>query len=316
MNNPNIIPYHIEKNMPVDDRKKYYQKLRNLCYEQSKNKSKVFSIGQKGISKLYLPEFYNKKLEIYGEENIPRKENIIFVCNHSNSHDIFSMYTILERINNPTSVMVATDCLNPATVEIFKFAGSTLFDRRNKKESNNSIFDMSSSILAGKSGTIFGEATWNLHPIKPMQSLKIGTPRIALISDSIVIPTILEYIEVPGKCKKEKDLYSKVIIYFGKPIEINFEESLEYQALKIEREMIEMRKNLWEKYGVSRRKISDVDPTIYVNHTYLKKYRAFGFEYDSQYESQFLRSQNDGLVENEYHISESGKFEPGLILKK
>lgn len=313
---PEILPYHIEKEMSSSEKIEYYKKLREYCDSRKRQKSEKITLGQKAISELYLPNFYSNKLEIYGQENIPNDNNVIFVCNHSNSHDIFSMYSILNEVNIGTSVMVATDCLNPVTTAIFDAAGSTLLDRRNKEQANRSVLEMSSKILSGTSGTIFGEATWNLHPINPMQSIKIGPPRIALLSDSVIIPTILEYVEVPGKCNKELDLYSKVVICFGKPIEINYNDSLELQALKIEKEMAKIRQEIWKTYGVERTTIENIDPEIYVNHTYLKKFKAFGFKYDSEKESQFLHFSDGKPIENEYYIDENNNFVPGIILKK
>ena len=43
----------------------------------------------------------------------------------------------------------------------------------------------------------------------------------------------------------------------------------------------------------------------------------FGFEYNSDYESQFLRS-NDGklIIENEYCLNDNNEFVPGVNYKK
>lgn len=316
MTNPDILSYRDEKKLSSSDKKEYYKLLRDYCFEISKKNKGGISLGQKIISSLYMPSFYNSKLEIYGSKNIPSNENVVFVCNHSNSHDIFSLYSIFSKVDIRASVMVATDCLNPLSTTVFDIAGSTLFDRRSKEESKNSVLDMSSKILSGKSGAIFGEATWNLHPINPMHSIKVGAPRIALISDSVIVPMIMEYVENPSIYDKEIDLYNKIVIYFGKPIEINYEDSLEIQALKIQREMSRIRQEIWKNNGINRDSIDKIDPKLYVNHTYLKKFKAFGFQYDSEKESKFLYFPSGESVENEYHIDENGNFVPGITLKK
>lgn len=316
MTNPDILSYRDEKKLSSSDKKEYYKSLRDYCFEISKKNKSGISLGQKIISSLYMPSFYNSKLEIYGSENIPSNENVVFVCNHSNSHDIFSLYSIFSKVDISASVMVATDCLNPLSTTVFDIAGSTLFDRRSKEESKNSVLDMSSKILSGKSGAIFGEATWNLHPINPMHFIKVGAPRIALISDSVIVPMIMEYVENPSIYDKEIDLYNKIVIYFGKPIEINYEDSLEIQALKIQREMSRIRQEIWKNNGINRDSIDKIDPKLYVNHTYLKKFKAFGFQYDSEKESKFLYFPSGESVENEYHIDENGNFVPGITLKK
>lgn len=66
------------------------------------------------------------------------------------------------------------------------------------------MLDICGRILRGKNCFIFGEATWNLHPILPMQQLKAGATQIALITGKKIIPTIMEYVEVPNVCKKVK----------------------------------------------------------------------------------------------------------------
>lgn len=66
--------------------------------------------------------------------------------------------------------------------------------------------------------------------------------------------------------------------------------------------------------GIVGDKLSDIDIDRYINHTYLKKYKAFGFQYDTSLESQFLLKDESG-VENEYCLDEQGDFVPGFLKK-
>lgn len=126
--------------------------------------STLFFYGRK--EKVYLPKFYSNKLEIHGIENIDRNISSIYVVNHSNVHDILSIYIIMRKLNIPISVLVSDDALNYFSKSIFSMAAATFLDRNDKKSSSNSILEASAQILAGKSVVIFGEATWNIHPTR------------------------------------------------------------------------------------------------------------------------------------------------------
>lgn len=315
MNDRVILPYNIEKKMSITVRKEYYKDLRRYCIDNVVPNMSKSSFGQKVVTNLYMKDFYNKKLELEGVENLDM-DQAIFLCNHSTAHDIFSMYNIMERLKRNTTVMVATDCLNPFSIATFKLADATFLDRNSKKSANNSIVLASSKVLNGKNLVIFGEATWNLHPFKLMHDIKKGGAMISAITSVPVVPTILEYIEVPRLCDKELDLYKKIVVRFGKPKSISSSDDIIAKTLEIQTEMEQMRKEVWQDNGVDRNSLSDIEPTIYINHTYQKKYKAFGFTYDSLKEEKFLRSNDNSRIENEYCLDENNLLVPGRTYKK
>ena len=55
---------------------------------------------------------------------------------------------------------------------------------------------------------------------------------------------------------------------------------------------------------------------MYFFNTYLKKFDAFGFEFDSDHEFQYLVKDKNGQYENEYHLDENGNFVPGITPKR
>lgn len=315
MNDRVILPYNIEKKMSITVRKEYYKDLRRYCIDNVVPNMSKSSFGQKVVTNLYMKDFYNKKLELEGVENLDM-DQAIFLCNHSTAHDIFSMYNIMERLKRNTTVMVATDCLNPFSIATFKLADATFLDRNSKKSANNSIVLASSKVLNGKNLVIFGEATWNLHPFKLMHDIKKGGAMISAITSVPVVPTILEYIEVPRLCDKELDLYKKIVVRFGKPKSISSSDDIIAKTLEIQTEMEQMRKEIWQDNRVDRNSLSDIEPTIYINHTYQKKYKAFGFTYDSLKEEKFLRSNDNSRIENEYCLDENNLLVPGTTYKK
>lgn len=299
------------KYLSISERKEYYKKLREECIRL---KDRQLHIGQ-GIIKSVYPILREYKLELEGVENIPKDSNALFIVNHSNSHDIFTAYEVLSALKRQGSVMVATDCLTPITTEIFNISNATLLDRRKKDERQDSIFKLSHKMLEGKDGVIFGESTWNLHPVLPMHNIKKGGSIISAITQAPIIPTIFEYIEQHGPVKSENDLYKKCVIRFGKPIIINPSENLIQQTSIIRDYMRNMRIQLWHDNDIIRTDIGDIDPLVYVNHTYIKKFKALGFTYDSQKEQEYLLFLNDELRENEYTIDDKSNFVPGIIQK-
>ena len=298
--------------LSVSDKIDYYCKLKNECL---KIKNTQLQIGQNIIHTVY-PVLRNYKFEIQGEENIPVDSNAMFLVNHSNSHDIFTAYEVLSSLHRNCSVMVATDCLNPFTIGIFNISNATLLDRRNKTERFNSILNLSSKVMRGNDGVVFGESTWNIHPTLPMHNIRQGISKISLITQVPIIPTIFEYLEEDGILKTESKLYKKCIIRFGNPIIINYEENLIDQTNNLKNIMTKMRKQVWCDYNINRYKLSDINPKIYINHTYLKKFNAFGFTYDSKKEEEFLLFLKDEPVENEYTITKDGIFCPGITEKQ
>ena len=298
--------------LSTSERRKYYYDLREYCLGFKTNPT--VSVGQKIISKI-APIQRNFDYKIIGAENLP-KDGAVIVCNHSNSHDFFTALETFNDLGLPVSVFAASDDLNFLSSNIFNFANATLVDREDKESCQNGLFGLTGKIMDNNYGVIFGESTWNLHPFREMQTLKYGPARSAGIADKLIVPTIFEYVEVPTLCDKEKELYSKCIIKFGKPVKIDINQDLGIQMLNIENIMANMRRELWECLGMLKNNKKDVDPLRYVNHTWLKKFDALAFTYDSESEFKYLYFKPGYARENEYHIDENGLFVPGITKKE
>lgn len=299
--------------MTPAEKKSYFSQLRDYCYNLGKTKSKI-SASQRLIKKCN-PKIRKFEYELNGIENIP-KDGAILVINHSNSHDIINVYEVLTSLGLNSSVMLTSEGLNPIVLALFKNANATVIDRFNKTKSMNGIYQLSNKVLNQCVGVVFSEGTWNLHPIKPMQNIKIGAAKVSAITQKPIIPTIMEYIEIPILCNKESELYKKCIIQFGKPISINEEDSLVKQTHLIQRRMEDMRRKIWTSNDVKRDKIEDINPILYINHTWLKEYDGLANGFDADIENRVFYSKDGIPPENEYYINEFGEFVPGTIPKK
>lgn len=314
-NNINFLSDKEIEGLTPSEKKAYYSKLKDYCLGL---KDYQLHFGQDLIHHAYpMLEKYkliNFEIEIEGEENIPKDTPAIFVVNHSNSHDIFTMYEALSRLGRKASAMVATDCLNPITTAIFSASNATTLDRRIKESRESAVFRMAHKAYFGYDLVICGESTWNLHPTKLMHNIKKGPVKIQAITQFPVLPTIMEYIEVDDYVQKEQDLYIKCVIRFGKAREPDYEESMSNQAQQITEAMAVMRKNIWENNNIKRESLDDVDPIRYILGTVLKKNTPF-FKYDSAKEFLYLFFKDGEPRENEYYINDSGVLVPGITKK-
>lgn len=299
--------------LDLDEKIKYYETLKDYC-DSIKIDIEAKKISKKLIS-LLAPFLRKYDLEIIGQENIPKEDSAVFICNHSNSHDFFTTQEVFNSLGRNVSPFGASDCLNFISLQLFKLGDVTLIDREDKESSLFGLMTHTKKIIDGEDGIIFSEGTWNLHPIKPMQDIKAGGTQSALIAKKVIIPTIFEYVEVPDIVSKESELYSRCIVQFGKPITININDNVFIKTKEIQNTLEEMRLNLWNKLGIKRNSIDDINQDIYLNHTYLKKFDAVGFEFDSEHEFKYLLRNREGYYENEYTKDENGNFVPGITHK-
>lgn len=301
------------ENMTSDQKRDYYSMLRKECLLH-KSPKESSSIVKKSLFRI-APLLRNYELEIYGDENIPLNDSAVFICNHSNSHDFFTIIEAFGKIGRKITPFGASDCLNFWTKQLFKLGDVTMIDRNSKDSSINGMLEFSGKILRGKCGIVFGESTWNLHPTLPMQPIKIGVTNIAKITKKVIIPTIFEYVEVDDVCEKEKEIYEKCIVLFGHPISVSIEDNIFQKTKEIQVIMEDMRKNLWKQLKIERESLDAINKDIYLNHTFLKKFDALGFVYDSKYEFQFLLNADKGLIANEFCLDQNENLVPGITNK-
>lgn len=299
--------------LSVEEKIRYFSTLREQCVGLSKKDSKKKNLKREILMNLYQSIVPGYDYVLEGEENIPEDGRVLFACNHSNSHDFFAAQEVMRRLGTRVSILSGEDCLNSTNQSIFKACDAVMIDRRDEVSTHNGIIEFSSDIIDGMPGWMFPESTWNMHPIKPMQDIKIGVTLIAAITDVPIVPVTFEYVEVPYVCENEKELYRVCKVRFGKPINILRSYSLKTQSGVVLDALKQNRLGVWEDVGIRRNSIKDIDPKIYLNHASVKKFLAFGFKYDTKYEEQFLYKPKGVPFENEYHMNENGVFEPGII---
>ena len=96
----------------------------------------------------------------------------------------------------------------------------------------------------------------------------------------------------------------------------DYQKSLIEQNNMLQAIMENMRMEIWKENGTYRESIKDVNAVVYTNHTWMKKYGTFPFNYDSESENKFLFVKPGETLENEWYIDKNGEFKPGIITKK
>jgi len=253
-------------------------------------------------------------LEIRGLENIVDTP-CIFMCNHSNSHDFYTVQQVFGKLDRRVSVLAGSDCLNGVSRFLFQLGSSVLVDRNSFEERKNSKVSMMDKIQSGSDVFVFCEGTWNLHPYHLMLPISKGGIDVAYLTGCYVVPVVFEYVENKGFYSKESDLYKKCVIQFGTPFKVTNKDLIIDNTVMLKNTLNELRYGLKNENGVFYACLEDVLPEEYLNHTYLKKNTPL-FKLDSDYEAKFIRWENHLPVDNEYALDESGLFVPKRILKR
>lgn len=252
--------------------------------------------------------------EIRGLEKIPKDKPCIFVLNHSNSNDYPNVMKLLHdmakvRKRRCANTLVASDSLNAVTKLVFGTTGAVLIDRNDRGSSAAGIDRLVEHIRNGSDAVFFAEGTWNLHPYEPMLILKRGFARAAMRTEAPIVPIVFEYIENHEVCKREADIYERLIIDICDPVTEIFSTDTELAGY-VQSMMTDKRRLLWKENNVHLpalygRPMTESEIEIYLNHTHLKKNHAI-FKYDTGYELRFLVR---GTC-NEFVRGRSGRFEP------
>ncbi len=297
----------IEK-LNSDERKRYFNNFREASLKMHVSNLHIGS----NIIELVGPKLRNFEFFIEGEENIPKNVPVVFGSNHSNSHDIFIGYEVLAKLGIRGSIMVAKDCLNPFTINLFRIAGSTLLDRRIKKSRQHSMMEMNKRMCNKQAGWIFVEGTWNLFPGKVNQEPHVGIVNIASATDGVMIPVSMLYKERPGIITKEKDLYIDCKVRFGKPIVPDPNKTPLQNIAAFKEAFDELRKEHLKENKMYYESIDQVPVMEYLDHTIIKMFKALGFKFRQTHEAQFLQG-TAKTIPNVHVMGPNGKLRAGFL---
>lgn len=280
-----VLTMEEEGKLNSEELRSYYLNLRNYYTNKIKSNNatekvhKLFGNLAKGMR--------NYSIEIDNESGISFDEPVIFACNHSNTHDYYTVQEVFKRMVN---VLVASDSLSGITSFLFKVSGSVLIDRDDKNSCFNGLNRLVENLMLGNNVVIFPESTWNVHPSKLMLPMKTGIIKVAAKSGRPIIPVIFEYVEKNEICSKESELYDKCIVKFGRPIYVDIKDNYLEKLEQLKEAMSTMRWDIWSSLGTVKREKLDDD--IYNNHTELKC-NSLLFKYAWKKEEDYIYGSNN-----------------------
>ncbi|MCI9280318.1 MAG: 1-acyl-sn-glycerol-3-phosphate acyltransferase [Bacilli bacterium] len=280
-----------EQNLSLPDLKKYYEDLREFCYNRKltnttpgattiapKLKEKTNEIAS---SLTNILEGENVEFIFDGVENIPTGP-VIYAHTHQGLLDNFSWipatpdHSIILHSSKVRFILKIAQ-LNTGLVLVSK-------NEKKKKNRTNATLDLITLGLWGHSRTIFPEAAYNLSPNKLYLPKRFGFLDVAKKSQNPVIPVVDEF-TYDTSLPKEK--ITKIHIRFGKPIYVEITDNLEEKLIEYDEQIATMRWELISKKGLfAREQITNMDYINYLKGN-LKNLKLGGINIDKERKSIF-----------------------------
>ena len=299
--------------LSVENRKRYYSKLREYCSKLDKTWRR--DLASSIVGKVFLP----KRIFFYDVEDTRSMPNgnVLFVSNHTSMRDYFVIREVLQNEFgiNPSS-LIASDNLGNVAKSVYSSCGAILADRTDAGSYENSKARLVSNLMCGNCGFMYGECILNLHPYKLLQPVLTDAVHMAIAARVPIVPVIIEYRETSEIVEYEEDLYDSCTVRFCEPIK--FDETMDFDIFtaKLMTVLKSERASILARYGNVRSELNDVNAKIYLNHTYLKKYGIRGFSLNTSREKAILYKMLKLQLDNEYTCDAYGRLIPGVITKE
>lgn len=153
------------------------------------------------------------ELTVIGEENVPKNEPVLYVCNHRSYFDIVLTYI---RVPRPTGYIAKKEMLRiPLLSNWMKNLHCQFLDRDNIKEGLKTILQAIELVKSGISICIFPEGTRN--KVDEMMPFKEGSLKIAEKSGCAIVPMAITNSAEIFENHVPKIRKTKVILEYGKP---------------------------------------------------------------------------------------------------
>ena len=155
------------------------------------------------------------KVKVFGEENIPKDEAVLFVGNHQSNFDI---PLIMSSIKVPKGFIAKKELEKwPGISMWMKYIRCVFMDRSNIRKSAEAIVQGIQTLKSGYSMVIFPEGTRSKG--KPVAEFKAGSFKLALKSKVKIIPFTINGSYKLLEANGGKIKACPVEIYIHKPID-------------------------------------------------------------------------------------------------
>lgn len=128
------------------------------------------------------------KIDVHGQENIPREENFVFFPNHQGLFDVLS---IIEASDRPFSVVAKIEVKNIFFLkQVFAIMKAKFMDRDDVRQSLKVILSVTDEVKAGRNFLIFPEGTRSKNGNHP-GDFKGGSFKCAMNAHCPIVPVAM-----------------------------------------------------------------------------------------------------------------------------
>ena len=128
------------------------------------------------------------KIDVHGQENIPREENFVFFPNHQGLFDVLS---IIEASDRPFSVVAKIEVKNIFFLkQVFAIMKAKFMDRDDVRQSLKVILSVTDEVKAGRNFLIFPEGTRSKNGTHP-GDFKGGSFKCAMNARCPIVPVAM-----------------------------------------------------------------------------------------------------------------------------
>ena len=279
-----VLTMEEEGKLNSEELRSYYLNLRNYYTNKIKSNNatekvhKLFGNLAKGMR--------NYSIEIDNESGISFDEPVIFACNHSNSHDY---YTLQEILTKNFYSLCAKDSLNTMNKVLLKLGSCVFIDRNDETSAFKGRNALIEKVLQKRNVVIFPEGTWCVHPAKLLLPFHMGVIKIAKITGKPIIPIVMEYIETDKIEQLEKNMIKKCVVMIGKPIYVEIDSDEKTKLEELKEAMATLKWMIYESQPTMKR--DELDFQVFSNHDALKMDTKI-FKYDYQKEEKYIYGNN------------------------
>ena len=172
----------------------------------------------------------NIKLEVYGEENIPKEDGFIFYPNHQG---LFDSLTFFASSPKPFAAVIKKEAKDIILLrQVLQATGSLAMDREDIRQSMHVISQITEEVKAGRNYLIFPEGTRSREGNK-VQEFKPGSFKAAQKAKCPIVPCALINCFIPFDRQSIRRVTVKLI--YLKPL--YYEEYKDMKTVEIAQEV-------------------------------------------------------------------------------
>lgn len=172
----------------------------------------------------------NIKLEVYGEENIPKEDGFIFYPNHQG---LFDSLTFFASSPKPFAAVIKKEAKDIILLkQVLQATGSLAMDREDIRQSMQVISQITEEVKAGRNYLIFPEGTRSREGNK-VQEFKPGSFKAAQKAKCPIVPCALINCFIPFDRQSIRRVTVKLI--YLKPL--YYEEYKDMKTVEIAQEV-------------------------------------------------------------------------------